>query len=169
VLAVIHKLASSGQVWVGNCFFWHQPTQVDPDRGPLNGCMCVYVADVLLFVCAQAVFMPSKTTAFKTKRKIPRRRVVVFPDEICAAIWRPTAGSFVDTTLCGPIKPIVYTFDSPSCAQTSTNYKLQTHINEHHTFWVRLPTLAVCYSVVILNVNNNTSCWNHITHTYHLN
>ena len=54
------------------------------------------------------------------KENIPRSRVVVFPDEICAAIWRPTAGNFVDTTLCSPIKPIVYTFDSPNNSHTST-------------------------------------------------
>jgi len=26
---------------VGECFFWYQPTRVVPDKGPLNGCVCV--------------------------------------------------------------------------------------------------------------------------------
>jgi len=29
----------SGWVWVGECFFWYQPTWVVPDKGPLNGCV----------------------------------------------------------------------------------------------------------------------------------
>ena len=37
----------SGWVWVGECFFWYRPTQVVPDKGPLNGCACVCVC-----VCA---------------------------------------------------------------------------------------------------------------------
>ena len=51
--------------------------------------------------------------------EIPRSRVVVFPDDICAAICRPICGSFVDTTRCGPTLPIVYTLDSPR--RTSNN------------------------------------------------
>jgi len=27
----------SGWVWVGECFFWYRPTQVVPDKRPLNG------------------------------------------------------------------------------------------------------------------------------------
>jgi len=26
---------------VGECFFWYRPTRVVPDKGPLNGCVCV--------------------------------------------------------------------------------------------------------------------------------
>jgi len=32
---------------VGECFFWNQPTRVVPDKGPLNGCVCVCVFDRL--------------------------------------------------------------------------------------------------------------------------
>ena len=28
---------------MGECFFWYQPTRVDPDKRPLNGCVCVCV------------------------------------------------------------------------------------------------------------------------------
>ena len=31
----------TGWVWVGECFFWYQPTRVVPDERPLNGCVCV--------------------------------------------------------------------------------------------------------------------------------
>ena len=31
----------SGWVWVGECFLWYQPTRVDPNKRPLNGCVCV--------------------------------------------------------------------------------------------------------------------------------
>jgi len=30
-----------GWVWVGECFFWYQPTEVVPDQWLLNGCVCV--------------------------------------------------------------------------------------------------------------------------------
>jgi len=30
-------------VWAGECFFWYQPTQVVPEKGLLNGCVCVLV------------------------------------------------------------------------------------------------------------------------------
>jgi len=33
----------SGRVWVGECFFWYQPTLVVPDKRPLNGCVCACV------------------------------------------------------------------------------------------------------------------------------
>jgi len=26
---------------VGECFFWYRPTRVDPDKRPLNSCVCV--------------------------------------------------------------------------------------------------------------------------------
>ena len=26
---------------MGECFFWYWPTRVVPDKGPLNGCVCV--------------------------------------------------------------------------------------------------------------------------------
>ena len=32
---------TAGCEWVGECFFWYGPTQVVPDQGPLNGCVCV--------------------------------------------------------------------------------------------------------------------------------
>ena len=31
----------SGWVWLGEFFFWYRPTRVVPDKGPLNGCVCV--------------------------------------------------------------------------------------------------------------------------------
>jgi len=31
----------SGWVWVGECFLWYQPTRVDANKRPLNGCVCV--------------------------------------------------------------------------------------------------------------------------------
>ena len=31
----------TGWVCVGECFFWYRPTRVVPDKGPLNGCVCV--------------------------------------------------------------------------------------------------------------------------------
>ena len=31
----------SGWVWEGECFFWYQPTQIVPTKGPLNGCACL--------------------------------------------------------------------------------------------------------------------------------
>ena len=31
----------SGRVWVGECFFWYQPTRVVLDKGLLNGSVCV--------------------------------------------------------------------------------------------------------------------------------
>jgi len=37
---------------VGECFFWYRPTQVVPDKRPLNGCVCVCVrACVRACVC----------------------------------------------------------------------------------------------------------------------
>ena len=29
--------------WVGECFFWYWLTQVVPDKGPWNGCVCCYI------------------------------------------------------------------------------------------------------------------------------
>jgi len=40
---VIKDVRSSGWVWVGECFFWYQPTRVVPNKRPLNGCVCVGV------------------------------------------------------------------------------------------------------------------------------
>lgn len=44
---------------------------------------------------------------------LPKSRVVVLPAAIIAPLAIPVAGSLVETTLCGPIVPSVYTFDSP--------------------------------------------------------
>ena len=30
---------------MGECFFWYRPTQVVPDKRPLNGCVCLCVWD----------------------------------------------------------------------------------------------------------------------------
>jgi len=39
---VIKEARWSGWVWVGECFFWYQPTWVVPDQRPLNGrCCCL--------------------------------------------------------------------------------------------------------------------------------
>jgi len=40
VFCVNHS-SSSWWVWMGECFFWYQLTRVVPDKGPLNGRMCV--------------------------------------------------------------------------------------------------------------------------------
>ena len=40
---MIKDVRWSGWVWVGECFFWYQPTRVVPDHRPLNGCVCVCV------------------------------------------------------------------------------------------------------------------------------
>ena len=41
---LIKDVRSPGWVWVCECFFWYQPTQVVPDQQPLNGCvLCVCV------------------------------------------------------------------------------------------------------------------------------
>ena len=34
---------------MGECFFWYWPTWVVPDKGPLDGCVCVCV-----YVCVRA-------------------------------------------------------------------------------------------------------------------
>ena len=39
----------SGWVWVGECFFLYWPTRVVPDKGPLNGCVCVLFLNVICF------------------------------------------------------------------------------------------------------------------------
>ena len=41
--------SSSSQVWVGECFFWYWLTWVVPNKGPLNGCVCVHSCS--LFWC----------------------------------------------------------------------------------------------------------------------
>ena len=38
---VVGSNPSSSCVWMGEWFFWYQPTRVVPDKGPLNGCVCV--------------------------------------------------------------------------------------------------------------------------------
>jgi len=43
-MKMIKDVRWSGWVWVGECFFWYRPTQVIPDKRPLNGCVCVCVA-----------------------------------------------------------------------------------------------------------------------------
>ena len=40
----------SGWVWVGECFFLYWPTQVVPDKGPLNGCVCVILKCNMFFL-----------------------------------------------------------------------------------------------------------------------
>jgi len=41
---LVRKICSrTPLVWVGECFFWYRPTQVVPDKRPLNGCVCVAV------------------------------------------------------------------------------------------------------------------------------
>jgi len=45
---MIKDVRWSGWVWLGECFFWYQPTRVVPDKRPLNGCVCVCVC---LCVC----------------------------------------------------------------------------------------------------------------------
>jgi len=37
---MIKDVRWSGWVWVGECFFWYQPTRVVPDQNGLNGCVC---------------------------------------------------------------------------------------------------------------------------------
>ena len=39
----------TGWAWVGECFFWYRSIWLVPDKGPLNGCVCVCV--YLLNVC----------------------------------------------------------------------------------------------------------------------
>ena len=41
---------SSLWVWVGECFFWYWLTWVVPDKGPLNGYVCVIFANHGLFL-----------------------------------------------------------------------------------------------------------------------
>ena len=40
---------------MGECFFWCRPTRVVPDKGPLNGgvcvCVCVYCTFKAVSVC----------------------------------------------------------------------------------------------------------------------
>ena len=44
---------------MGECFFWHRPTRVVPDKRPLNGCVCVCVTvcDVIWSVDIQGVYV----------------------------------------------------------------------------------------------------------------
>ena len=42
---------------MGECFFWYRPTLVDPDKGPLNNCVCVLervrsIANKRVHVCS---------------------------------------------------------------------------------------------------------------------
>ena len=37
---VINEVHWPGWMWAGECFFWYRPTQVVPDKRPLNGCCC---------------------------------------------------------------------------------------------------------------------------------
>jgi len=39
----------TGWVCVGECFFWYRPTRVVPDKGPLNGCVCVIYFFTILY------------------------------------------------------------------------------------------------------------------------
>ena len=32
---------------MGECFFWYWPSRVVPDKGPLNGCVCVWAFSAL--------------------------------------------------------------------------------------------------------------------------
>ena len=43
LLCHIKEVRWPGWVWVGECFFWYRPTQVVPDKQPLNGCCCFVV------------------------------------------------------------------------------------------------------------------------------
>ena len=45
---VIKDVRWSGWVWVSECFFWYRPTRVVLDKGPLNGCVCVYYTHTAL-------------------------------------------------------------------------------------------------------------------------
>ena len=40
-IKVIKEVRWPGWVWVGECFFWYRPTQVVPDKRPLNGVVVV--------------------------------------------------------------------------------------------------------------------------------
>ena len=37
--------SSSSWVYVGEGSFWYRLTRVVPDKGPLNGCVCVWIND----------------------------------------------------------------------------------------------------------------------------
>ena len=66
----------------------------------------------------------------------PSSRVVVLPAAICSLICVPMAGSLVDTTLCLPMKPIVYTFDSPETGPRIIN---RCVVNNHASFlWLKV-------------------------------
>ena len=63
---MIKDVRWSGWVWVGECFLWCRPTQVVPDKRPLNGCVCVCVC-----VCypEQAFLMCSAQRLLEMKTK----------------------------------------------------------------------------------------------------
>ena len=42
-----------GWVWVCECFFWYRPTRVVPDKGPLNGCVCVCIVTACVGPCVR--------------------------------------------------------------------------------------------------------------------
>ena len=94
------------------------PTRFNPAMLHLLCLLFVFLHTVVLssdplihFASRRA--QPTSMT-WSTRWKMPRRRVVVLPDDILALrVSRPRCGSFVLTTRCPPISPIVYTFDSP--------------------------------------------------------
>lgn len=57
--------------------------------------------------------MPSNASAVNS----PSNRVVLFPAEIWAPLVRPICGSLVETILCSPMYPSVYTWASPANTQ----------------------------------------------------
>jgi len=64
-------------VWVSECFFWYQPTQVVPDKGPLSSCVCAYYPQNVLFRRKSKLSLMPKSKSSKCMYPAPNCETVV--------------------------------------------------------------------------------------------
>jgi len=69
---LIQAVWRSGLVSVGECFFWYQPTWAVPDKGPLNGCVCV--RSILIKTEAAYIWVPENMGHFHSWKTKPDAR-----------------------------------------------------------------------------------------------
>ena len=73
---------------MGECFFWYGPTELDPDKGPLNSCMCV------CFILHSCVFIAGLTLTV-LQDAIAQNSFQEYPPYSCRILRGDTAAAFV--------------------------------------------------------------------------
>jgi len=90
-----------GWVWVGECFFWYQPTWVVPDQRLLNGCVCFISFSFQIHRCCSYVkdfrlrYYRHDVRCCCLCSNLPISFRVCcshFVNQICFASWHPKIG-----------------------------------------------------------------------------